>query len=249
MSAHRHGILPANIHLALHPRLLICGNPQIHSRLRIFAALQTIWTMHPSLREDRALHRREELNLANHAVPTRMQTLAARSWPQAKLPQQRRVPFFQDLRVGDTRVGHVHVHPGLAVPGWPRAAASRDGLVVPEAWERLAGSRVGARIRAEREVVAAALGGGAGAERLEHDVGDALRGDDVAADDGGGLGRREDAGRWDADVDRGQTALVERHIGVDHAAQAVDNSRVGDGDRGVPAAVDLRAGAGEVEDG
>lgn len=69
-----------------------------------------------------------------------------------------------------------------AIPIWSGAGAARDGFVVPKALDLVLSSLVAAE--AKSEIVAVTLGGGTGLEGFEDDVRDALRGEDVAANDG-----------------------------------------------------------------
>ncbi len=102
-----------------------------------------------------------------------MQARAAAAPPERKLAQQHGVAALEDLGVGDARVGHVGVHAVGAVPGGAGARTAGDGFVVAEAFCGLGGGGWVAA-EAEGEVVAVALGGSAGGEGAEDDVGDAL---------------------------------------------------------------------------
>ena len=101
---------------------------------------------------------------------------------------------------------------------------------------------------AEGQVVAVALGGGAGGEGEEDDVGYALGGEDVAADDGGFVRGREEGFLGDEHLDRFEAALVQWDVVFDQTAETVDDGGVGDGFGCVGVGVDFWAGAGEVED-
>ncbi|TKW49634.1 hypothetical protein CTA1_6123 [Colletotrichum tanaceti] len=218
----------------------------IDAGLAVAAALHAVRSTAPPLAEDGALDGHAELNLPDGAVAAPVSALAARVSAELEPPEDARVPLLKDLGVGDARVCHVRVHAALAGPRGSRAGAARDGLVVPEAVLVLARDRVLAA-RAKGQVVAAALAGGGRAEGPEHDVRDALRGQDVAADHGEAGPRVEDAALGDDDVDRRQAALVEGDLGRDEAAQAVDDGRVRDGHGRVGVAEDVRARAGEVK--
>ena len=198
--------------------------------------------------QDAHLDRDAELDVADDAVAAAVLTRAPASRSQAELAQQDRVPAFEDLGVRDARVGHVRVHAVGAGPGGAGAGATGDGLVVAET---LCGGGRGGEVAAEAEgqVVAVALGGGAGGEGEEDDVRDALGGEDVAADDGGGVGGGEEGFGRDEHFDRFQAALVQGDVVGDEAAEAVDDGGVGDGFGGVGVAVDFGPGAGKVEDG
>ena len=143
----------------------------------------------------------------------------------------------------------MRVYAAGAVPGGAGARASGDGLIVAEALSRGSGGGGGVAAEAEGQVVAVALGGRAGGEGEKDDVGDALGGEDVATDDGGSIRGREKGSRRDEHADRLQAALIKGDVVRDKAAEAVDDSRVGDGFGGVGVAVDFGTGAGEVEDG
>lgn len=140
------------------------------------------------------------------------------------------------------------------MPGGAGAGAAGYGFVVAEAFcGRGGGGVVGARVgvvaaEAEGQVVTVALGGGAGGESEEDDVCDALRGEDVAADDRGLVGGGEEGVWGNEDADGFQAALVQGDVVGNEAAEAVDDGRVGDGFGGVGVAVDFGARAGEVED-
>ncbi|KAF3801852.1 hypothetical protein GCG54_00015074 [Colletotrichum gloeosporioides] len=239
--------LRPKIHHSLLPILhIVPHNNQVHTRLAVASTLHAIRPPAPALAENGALHRHAELNLPHRAVAAAVAAHAARARAQLEPAQHARIPLLKHLGVRDARVRHVRVHAALACPRRPRARAAGNRLVVPEPVLVLARHGVLAA-RAEGEVVAAALAGRGRAERLEDHVGDTLRGEHVAADDGEPRARVEDAAVRDDDVDRREAALVERDLRRDEPAQAVDDSGVGDCDRGVGVAEDLRAGAGEVE--
>ena len=163
--------------------------------------------IHAALAQYAHLHRNPKLNVADHAVAAAVLAPPAAAVAQAEFPQQHRVPAFEDLGVRDARVRHVRVHAAGAVPGGARAGAPGYGFVVAEAFCRGGGcGEVAAE--AEGEVVAVALGGGAGGEGEEDDVCDALGCEDVAADDGGAVGGREEGSGGDEDPDWGEAALV-----------------------------------------
>lgn len=93
-----------------------------------------------------------------------------------------------------------------AIPVPACSRTTRNRLVVSEAFLLLFAFDVAAE--AEGQVVAVALGGGAGAEGFQDDVCDALGGEDVAADDRGFVGGGEEGFRRDEDFDGFETALV-----------------------------------------
>ena len=202
-----------------------------------------------ALAQDAHLHGDAELDVADDAVAAAVLAVAAAAGAQAEFAEEDRVAALEDFGVGDARVGHVRVDAVGAVPGGAGAGAAGYGLVVAEAFCGGVGVGVGVAAEAEGEVVAVALGGGAGGEGEEDDVGDALGGEDVAADDGGVVGGGEEGFGGDEDADRFEAALVQGDVVFDEAAEAVDDGGVGDGFGGVGVGVDLGAGAGEVEDG
>eukprot|EP00967_Tisochrysis_lutea_P001075 scaffold1378_cov24-Tisochrysis_lutea.AAC.2 len=82
-----------------------------------------------------------------------------------------------------------------AVPSRPGAGAACDGLIVAEG------------LVPKREVVHATLGGGARSKCLEYDINHPLRGEDIAADHGGGWRGVEQAAFGDAERDGSEAAL------------------------------------------
>ena len=80
---------------------------------------------------------------------------------------------------------------------------------------------------AEGEVVHRALGRGHDAERAVERVGDALRGLDIAGDDGGRVARGQHRAVRDDDVERLQAAGVQRDVVVDQGAEDVEHRGVG----------------------
>lgn len=149
------------------------------------------------------------------------------------------VPALEGLRVGDARVGHVGVDAARPMPRWASAAAAGDGLVVPE---------TALAVEPEGEVVHAPLTGGAGTERTEDDVDDALRGENVARAHGGLVAWLEQGVLRDDECDGPDATVVERDVRVDHAAEGVDDCRVADCLGRVPVAVYFGPRAGEVEE-
>jgi hypothetical protein len=89
--------------------------------------------------------------------------------------------------------------------------------------------------------------GGQHAEGAVQRVGDAAGRLDVAGHHRGRRARVEHAAFRHDDVQRLQAAGVERDGVVDQRAEDVEHRRGGDGTRGVEVAVELRAGAGEVD--
>lgn len=198
-------LLPSITRLTRHRHL---PHPYIPSNLRILSAFQPIRPKHPPLAQNAHLHRNSKLNIPDHTLATPMLPLPRASCPEAKLPQNDRIPPLKHLRVRDPRICHVRVHAARAIPRRARTAAACDSFVVPEAGFSFGPGRVAAE--AEGQVVAVALGGGASVEGAQDDVGDALGGEDVAADDGGFIGGGEEGARGDLDGDGFETALVSR---------------------------------------
>ena len=73
-------------------------------------------------RKDGAVHALEEADDAARAVAARPFALAARAAADGELLDQHRIAQLQDLRIGEARVGHVHVHGGGAVEAGPAPA-------------------------------------------------------------------------------------------------------------------------------
>ncbi len=114
------------------------------------------------------------------------------------------------------------------------SGSSCNGLIVPE------------RFVPKRNVVHATLAGGTGTKRLEDDVDEPLGSQDVAADDGGVVPRHQYGALGQDDFDRAEAALVEGNVTPDHATEAVDDGRVGDGRRSVAVAPHLIARAAKI---
>lgn len=156
------------------------ADPIVDPAARGPAAAEPVGVVHAAFAQDADLHGDAELDVADHAVPAAVLARAAAAGAQAELAQKDRVPPFEDLSVGDARVGHVRVHARGAVPGGAGAGAAGYCFVVAEAFCWGGGGRivwVGVGIvaaEAESQVVAVALGGGASGEGEEDDVRDAL---------------------------------------------------------------------------
>ena len=123
------------------------------------------------------------------------------------------------------------MHTACSIPVFSCSASARDGLVVSESLDVFLAVDVAAE--AEGQIIAVALGGGAGAEGAEDDVCDALRGEDVAAYDGCFVRGGEEGFGWDEDSDGFETALVERDIFANETAETVDDCAIGYGLGGV----------------
>ena len=135
----------------------------------------------------------------------------ARALADVEILQHHRIAEFQNLRIGEPRVGHVGVHRIGAVEARAGRRAGADRLVI-----------LIVRV-AEIEVVHRALRAGERAERAEQAVGHRLRGLDIAGDDGGGIFRRQHRALGDDDVDRPQAAGIHRDVVVDHHAEHVEH--------------------------
>ena len=226
----------------LHP-----PHPVIDAARGFLPAGEPVRVIDAPFAQDAHLHGDAEFDVPDHALPAAVLARARAARAQPERAQDDRVAALEDLGVRDAGVGHVGVDAVGAGPGRAGAGAAGDGLVVAEA---LCGGGGGGEVAAEAEgqVVAVALGGGAGGEGEEDDVGDALRGEDVAAHDGGFVRGGEEGFRGDEYLDGLEAALVQGDVVGDEAAETVDYGGVGDGFGGVGVAVDFGAGAGEVED-
>jgi hypothetical protein len=88
----------------------------------------------------------------------------------------------------------------LADPVGPSAGSASNGFIVSKALLVL--SRDGIfTASAESEVIAAALAGGTGVECAENDIGNALGGEDVAANDGEAVTRSQNGAFRDDNLD------------------------------------------------
>lgn len=192
------------------------------------AAGQAVRCMDPPVREDRGGERLAELDVADTSLAVSEPALSSAATSQAELPEQTGVSPLEDLAVRDTGVRHMHMDAVRAVPARSRARAACDRLVVPISGEVLASFCVETAALAEGEVVQAALARSAGIKTTEDDVRNTLGRHAVAASHGSlGAGGENGAGRHD-DIDRGEAALVERHVFLDEAAEDVDYGGVGD---------------------
>lgn len=130
---------------------------------------------HAPFTKNAHLNRNTELNIPDNAFAAAVLAVTATVASQAELAEHDWVSSFKNFGVGDARVGHVCVYAAGAVPGGTCAGSASDGFVVAEAFGgigRGGGSIVTAE--AEGEVVAVALGGGAGLEAVQDDVRHAL---------------------------------------------------------------------------
>ena len=73
---------------------------------------------------------------------------------------------------------------------------------------------------------------------------DALRGENVTTYNSSFGGWGEEGVRGDDDVNRGKAALVERDVGMNESAEAVDDCRVGNGSGGVKVACQKAVSSG-----
>ena len=106
--------------------------------------------------------RRTKLQPPHDAVAAVVPSGAARAAADRELPHQHRELALQDLRVRETRVGHVSLHGVAAIEIGARAGAAGDGFVVLQV-----------RIP-EGQVVHGALGGGENSQRAVQRIDDAL---------------------------------------------------------------------------
>lgn len=100
---------------------------------------------------------------------------------------------------------------------------------------------------AEGQVVHASLAGGTRAERLQHDINDALGRQHVAAHHGSGRRGVQHRALRDVDGHRRETALVEGHVLAHEAPQRVDDRGVRDGAGRIGVAEHFSARASEIE--
>ena len=150
--------------------------------------------------ENTDLDRDAELDISNHAFAAAVLACASAVGAEAEFTENNGVASFEYFGVCDARVCHVCVYAGRAVPCGPSAGPSGYSLIVSETFGCFCG---GGEIAAEAEgeIVAVALGGGAGGEGAENYVCDALGGEDVAADYGCFVGGGEEGFGWDFDLD------------------------------------------------
>ena len=118
--------------------------------------------------EDGGGHRLQEAQPADDAVTAAPATGAAAAPADAELLHPHREAPLQDLRIGESGVGHVGVYRGGPVETRTRPGAAADGLVILMA------------LVAEGQVVHGALGGGQQAEGTVEGIDQALGGLDVA---------------------------------------------------------------------
>ena len=167
---------------------------------RVLARLTGLAARHAERRHDavagqqRAVHFLQEADGAADAVARVPLALAARALADVEVLQHHRIAEFENLRIGETRVGHVRVHGVGAVEAGAGGRAGADRLVVL------------IRLVAEVEVVHRALRAGERAERAEQAVGHRLAHLDIAGDDGGGIFRRQHRVLRDDEIDRTQAA-------------------------------------------
>ena len=182
-------------------------------------------------------HRLLETHSADDAVSAPMLTGAARAVSDRERFEDHRETPLEDLRVSRQGVGHVGVDRVGAVVVGAGAGAAADGLVV-----------LVAGVVAEGEIVHGPLPRRHDAERADHGVGHRLAGLDVARDDGGRILGRQHAVFRDDDLERLEAARVERNLVVDHEPEYVKHGGHADRRGGVEVGVQLRRGAGEVDD-
>src|ERR1700722_8740052 len=192
----------------------------------------------PAMAAERAdRHRLEEPDPADSAVAAVPAAVAAAAGAdRVGLGPDRGAPF-ELLGVGEPGVGHLRLHHVGAVDplAGARAAGHRLVVLVPVVAE----GDIVHRPRPLRHHV----------ERSVEGAGDRLAGLDVAGGDGGRvLGAEHRPGR-DYHGQRLQAARVERYVLIDEGAEHVQHGRHRHPRRGVEVVGQLRAGAGEVDDG
>lgn len=164
-------------------------HPIINPTRRLLSPFKPIRMIHPPLAKDRHLNRNPKLNIPHHALSTFMLPLTATPLSQCKLPQDDRIPPLKHFCICNPRIRHMRMHATRPVPIRPRPRPSSYRLIVPKPLCRtLIAIRRQIPAEAEGQIVAVALGGGAGGEGEEDHVCDALRGEYVAAYDGGFVG-------------------------------------------------------------
>mmetsp|Transcript_4201 Transcript_4201/g.12029 ORF Transcript_4201/g.12029 Transcript_4201/m.12029 type:complete len:295 (-) Transcript_4201:2128-3012(-) len=187
--------------------------------------------------QDAHHQRTQRFQFPNHAVTAIVLAMPSASLAQCKFMQQDGITTFEDLRIGDSRVGAMRVHSGASVPLGTGSGASCDGLVVPKL------------VITERQVVHAALAGGACGERLQHHIHDPLRCQHVAPHNAR-IGRRvQQCVLGNDEFDRCQATLVERDGLSDERSQRVNHGAVSHGRWRIVISQYLRSGSGEVERG
>lgn len=144
------------------------ADPQVHSAGPVFPAGEPVRVKDATFAEDADLDGDAELDVADDALASVMLAVAAAVGAEAEFAQHHWIPSLEDFGVGDAGVGHVRVHAAGAMPGGACPGSAGDGFVVAEAFGDRGRGEIAAE--AEREVVAVALGGGAGFEAAEDDV-------------------------------------------------------------------------------
>jgi hypothetical protein len=209
------------------------------SRIGVAAAGQAERVFRPPRGEEGDLHGFQEGEPALAAIAAAPASRAAGAMADAVMIDADRVATFQHFWVGHARIGHVGVDRALAgkavalgVHARPGAAADRLVILVA--------------VIAEGEIVHRALGGGHAARCPEQGIDDQLAGLHIARHDSGRRARIEQAAIRDDQLDRLQTALVQRNGVAHQAAEDVEHRRAGDRGGGVEIAVALGRGAGEI---
>ena len=204
------------------------------------ASVEAIGALGAILGEQRKRDRFCEDHLADDAVAAGGLALAAGVFADGESLQADGKAPFQNLRVGDSRVGHVRVHGVRAVEARPGSGAAADGFVVAAA------------LVAEDQVVHRPLAGGDDPKRLKQQIHQPLTRLDVAADHGwrlsgvvGKLGIEQATGKGDLDVLH--QPLVEWHRFVDEQPDDVDHRALDNRRRGVEVAAVQGVGAREID--
>ena len=148
--------------------------------------------------------------------------------------QQHRITRFQNLRIGEARIGHMRVHRRHAVEIASRARAAADGFII-----------LMARI-AEGEIVHRALARGEHAQASEQRIHHRLARLHIARGHGGGRIGIEQRAAGHHDLDRLEATGIHRNVAFDKATEDIKHRRLGHRSRRVEIVVLLRRGAGEI---
>ena len=174
-----------------------------------------------------------------------MQTCSARSAPHAIAGDAQRELVLEGFDGSVPAVGHVGVDRAGAIGMRGSSHASGDGLVIRE--------RVLCRAAAEAQVVHGPAArrrdpvrSGLG-QRAQQNIGDALRGFDVARGHRGGRQRVDHRPFGSDHADGPQDARGERNIVLNQAAEHVHRRGERDREVRVDRSLDLRGGTGEID--
>ena len=187
--------------------------------------------------EQRAIHPLAETDAAMRSVPALPLARAARATADMEILENHGEAEFEDLGIGQARVGHVGVHARRAVPARPGRRTGADRLVIL------------ILVVAEGEVVHGALRASHRAERTEEAVRDRLRHLDVTRDHRRRILRRQHRPLGDDDADGPEATRVHRDHVLHHHAEDVEHRRAGDRLGCIEIVRALRRGAGEIHRG